>query len=355
MTSPRIVQWLPAFHSGDAIGDSALHIRDYIRSKGYRSDIYALTVDRGLEGLPFDHTADQADAVILHFALPSPLTERLGRYSGRRAIIYHNITPPEFFLPYSRNLARMCAAGRLEITTLVDKVDIALADSEYNRLELEVMGFRRTGEFPIFVDLARYETAPCGALAQSLRDGRRNLIFVGRVVPNKRIENLIYVVHYYKKFISPQVRLIVVGRSTLLPGYSDGLLQRAGDLHLSPEDVMFTGHVTHEELVTYYRNSDCFLSMSEHEGFCVPLVECMHLGVPIVALARCAVPFTLDGAGFLLDGPDIPVAAEAVWQICEDPELRDAVLENQRARLDYFRTERLEKLLDGYLDQLLNG
>ncbi len=351
----RIDQWLPAFHAGDAIGDSAAHIRGYLRSKGFESDIYALTIDQGLDARSFDATADAADAVFLHFALPSPLTERLRRFGGKRGIVYHNITPPQFFEPYDEGLARMCATGRREITTLVDSVDLALADSEYNRLELEVMGFRRTGEFPIFLDLSRYDVAECGALARSLSDGRRNILFVGRIVPNKRVENLIKTVLYYKKYVSPEVRLLVVGRNSLLPAYSRALAILAGDLWLSPEDVVFTGHVTHEELVTYYRHSHCFLSMSEHEGFCVPLIESMRLDLPVVALGRGAVPFTLDGAGFLLSSPDPAVAAEAVWQVCEDASLHEAILENQRARLDYFSTERIERQFDRYLEMLLHG
>lgn len=351
----RIDQWLPAFHAGDAIGDSAAHIRDYLRSKGFASDIYALTIDRGLDARSFEPAADAADAVFLHFALPSPLTDRLRRFGGRRGIIYHNITPPQFFEPYNEALARMCAAGRLEITTLVDSVDLALADSEYNRLELEVMGFRRTGEFPIFLDLSRYDVAECGALARGLSDGRRNILFVGRIVPNKRVENLIKTVLYYKKYISAEVRLLVVGRNSLLPAYSRALAILAGDLWLSPEDVVFTGHVTHEELVTYYRHSHCFLSMSEHEGFCVPLIESMRLDLPVVALGRGAVPFTLDGVGFLLSSPDPAVAAETVWQVCEDASLREAILERQRVRLEYFSTDRIERQFDGYLEMLLHG
>ncbi|MEW6369112.1 MAG: glycosyltransferase [Acidobacteriota bacterium] len=355
MTAARVDQWLPALHRGDAIGDSAFHIRDHLRCRGFQSNLYALTVDRGVDGLPMDAFDGSADAVILHFALPSPLSERLRHFPGRRAIIYHNITPAHYFEPYSHKLARMCTAGRMEITTLVEFVDLALADSEYNRLELDVMGFRRTGEFPIFMDLSRYEAGSCGALRRHLRDGRRNILFVGRVVPNKRIEHLIKAAFYYRKFISPRVRLIVVGKDTLLPAYSRSLRKLAGDLMLSSEDVVFTGHVTHEELVTCYRNSHCFLSLSEHEGFCVPLIESMVFDVPIVALARGAVPFTLGGAGLLLESPDAAEVAEAVSDVCENEELREGILEAQRERLEYFRTERLERLLDEYVDELLGS
>lgn len=353
MAPVRVDQWLPAFHAGDAIGDSALHIRNHLRSKGYESEIRALTVDQGLDARLFAGDADTADAVFMHFALPSPLTERLRRFQGRRGLIYHNITPPDFFAPYNPDLARMCAAGRLEIASLSRDVHMALADSEYNRLELEVMGFTETGELPIFLDLARYDTGQCGALARSLRDGRTNILFVGRVVPNKRIEHLIKTVFYYKKFISPAVRLIVAGRNTLLPAYSDALATLACHLHLSHEDVQFTGHVTHEELVTYYRNSHCFLSLSEHEGFCVPLVESMKMDLPIVALKRGAVPFTLDGAGLLLDDFDPAVTAEFVGEVCNDEALRGQILAGQRERLSYFETNRIERLFDGYLDRLL--
>jgi len=354
MSTQRIDQWLPALHSGDAIGDSAFFVRDQLRRQGFASDLRALTVDRGLDGLPFDDEADRADAAILHFALPSPLTERLRRFPGRRALIYHNITPARFFEPFSEALAGMCTRGRHEIATLANDVDLALADSEYNRLELEFMGFQRTGEFPIFMDLDRYNVGLCGALARSLQDGRRNILFVGRVVPNKRIEQLIKVLRYYKKFISPAVRLVIVGKRSLVPTYAQSLAGLAAELGLSHDDVVFMGHVTHEELVTCYRCSHCFLSLSEHEGFCVPLVEAMVMGVPIVALSRTAVPFTLGDAGLLIDDSSAPVVAETVAAVCEDQDLRDRLLQGQRERLEYFSTDRLAALLDTYVDRLLH-
>ncbi|HEX2694589.1 MAG TPA: glycosyltransferase, partial [Acidobacteriota bacterium] len=296
----RVDQLVPAFHRGDAIGDTALHMRDFLRSKGFVSDIYCLDRDKELEGegLPFAEfrPAGERDVTILHFALPSPLTAGLARQAGRKVILYHNITPERFFAPYNAEMVHICRVGREELASLVPSVDMALADSEYNRRELADLGFRRTDVLPLFIDFRKYET-PASAFVRDLyRDGRTNILFVGRIAPNKKIGDLIKVAFYYKKYISPLVRLIVVGKTSSLPKYFESLVRMADEFYLKPQEIVFTGHVPDEEMFALYEASDVFLSMSEHEGFCLPLVESMAFDLPIVAYDAAAVPFTLDGA-----------------------------------------------------------
>jgi glycosyltransferase involved in cell wall biosynthesis len=353
----RVDQLVPAFHRGDAIGDTALHMRDFLRSRGFVSDIYSLDRDKELEGegRPFAEfpPAGERDVTVLHFALPSPLTAGLARQVGRKVIIYHNITPERFFAPFNAEMARICRVGREELASLVPSVDLALADSEYNRSELAGLGFRRTGVLPLFIDFRKYETPECGFVRDLYRDGRANILFVGRVAPNKKIEDLIKVAFFYKKYISPLVRLIVVGKTRSLPKYFESLVRMADEFFLKPEEIVFAGHVPDAELFALYRASDVFLSMSEHEGFCLPLIESMVFDLPIVAYGVAAVPFTLDGAGVLVGTKRPDRVAELVARVAGDAELRRRIVEGQRRRLERFRGMDLEGFLLGKIKELV--
>lgn len=353
----RIDQLVPAFHRGDAIGDTAFHMREFLRSQGFVSNIYCLDRDKGLEkeGLPFAEfpPSGKGDVTILHFALPSPLTAGLARQAGRKAIVYHNITPERFFAPYDAEMARICRVGREELASLVPLVDLALADSEYNRRELADLGFRRTDVLPLFIDFRKYEAPPYAFVRDFYRDGRVNLLFVGRIAPNKRIEDLIKVAFYYKKYISPLVRLIVVGKTSSLPKYFESLVRMADEFYLKPEEIVFTGHVPDAEMFALYAASDVFLSMSEHEGFCLPLIESMIFSVPIVAFDAAAVPFTLDGAGVLTGTKRPDLVAELVARVAGDAVLRKRIVEGQKRRLERFRAMDLGGFLLGKIKELV--
>ena len=353
----RVDQLVPAFHRGDAIGDTAFHMRDFLRSKGFVSDIYCLDRDKELEAesLPFAEfpPAGRGDVTILHFALPSRLTAALARQAGRKVIVYHNITPEGFFAPYNAEMARICRVGREELASLVPSVDLALADSEYNRRELAGLGFRRTDVLPLFIDFRKYETPPSGFVRGLYRDGRVNILFVGRIAPNKRIEDLIKVAFYYRKYISALVRLIVVGKTSSLPRYFESLVRMADEFYLKPEEIVFTGHVPDEEMFALYRASDVFLSMSEHEGFCLPLIESMVFDLPIVAFDAAAVPFTLDGAGVLVRTKRPDRIAELVARIAGDAGLKEAIVAGQKHRLERFRAMDLGGFLLGKIRELV--
>jgi glycosyltransferase involved in cell wall biosynthesis len=345
----RVDQLVPAFHRGDAIGDTASHMRDFFRSRGLASGIYCLDCDKGLEAEagPFAEfpAPGPGDVTILHFALPSPLTQGFARLKSRKVLVYHNITPEGFFAPFNSEMARICRLGREELAILSAIVDLALADSEYNRRELADLGYRKTGVLPLFIDFGRY-AGPIGSFVHGLyRDDRTNILFVGRVAPNKRIEDLIRTTFYYKKYISPLVRLIVVGKTSALPKYYGSLVRMADEFYLRPEEIVFTGHIPDEEMFALYRASDVFLSMSEHEGFCLPLIESMVFDLPIIAYNSTAVPFTLEGAGVLINSKGPDMVGELVDRVAHDIELRRRVLEGQKARLERFRKMDLGRCL----------
>jgi L-malate glycosyltransferase len=348
-------QWVPAAHQGDAIGDSARRVRHILRGAGHQSDLYALTIDEELRGdvLPFAADgARQGDVTIFHFALPSPMTEAFAGLDHGRVLQYHNITPAQFFAPYDPGLFRLASLGRRELATLVGRVELALGDSEFNREELERLGFDRTGVMPIAVNTERITDAPRRpALEKILSDGLVNILFVGRIAPNKRIEDHIRLAEVYKRYIDSYYRFIFVGRYDGLPRYYAQVRALIDEYQMLPDRFWFTGPVPDADLAAFYRWADVYVSLSEHEGFCVPLVEAMAANVPVLAYAAGAVPETLGGAGVLFTPKDLELAAEAMGMLVYDRPFRQSVLEGQRRRLLDFAPGRIEQRLNEVIGQ----
>lgn len=346
-------QWIPAAHRGDAIGDSARKVRDLIRGMGHESHIYAMTIDEDMrdEVRPFeDEGARRGEVTVLHYALPSPMTEALAALPGGRVLQYHNITPAHFFAPYHPEVFRIAALGRRDVAGLAGRVDLALGDSEYNRRELEALGFERTGVLPIALDLGRITGAPPHPVVDHLLgDGLTNFLFVGRIVPNKRIEDIVRLAEMYKRYIDANYRFVFVGRTDGIPKYYATIRALIAELDMLPERFLFTGPVSDWELAAYYRSASVYLSMSEHEGFSVPLLEAMAAGVPVFAYDSSAVAETLGGAGICWSPKDMEYAAELLGQLAFDPALREAVVARQRQRLEDFSeatlVDRLRQLL----------
>ncbi|MBI2834691.1 MAG: glycosyltransferase family 4 protein [Acidobacteria bacterium] len=344
-----INQWVPAAHKGDAIGDSARRVRDILRCKGHVSALYALTIDDdlGSEVLPFtDPDAGRGDLTIFHFALPSPMTEAFAGLPGGRLLQYHNITPAAFFAPYDAGLFRLAALGRRELASLAGRVDLALGDSDYNRRELEALGFAPTAVMPIAVNTGRITSAPRRpALEKMLDDGLTNFLFVGRIVPNKRIEDHIRLAEHYKRYVDSSYRFIFVGRDDAVPRYAAMIRALMVEYKMPTDRFVFTGPVPDEDLATYYRSASAYLSLSEHEGFCVPLVEAMAADVPVLAYEATAVPETLGGAGVTFAPKDLEYAAELLGSLAHDDDVRRSVLQGQRERLKAFGSDRIERRL----------
>lgn len=353
----RVHQWVPAAHEGDAIGDSARRMRDLLRRRGFESEIFALTIDESLrhDVRPFsDPAASQGDVTILHFALPSPMTAAFMQLRGKRVLQYHNITPAHFFAPYDPQLFRLAVLGRRELAALVGRVDLALADTAYNRSELDALGFRPTDVLPVAVDPARLATAPRRpALEALLNDGLANILFVGRIAPNKRIEDHLRLAEHYKRYVDSYYRFIFVGRYDAVPRYYLQIRALMDEFAPPPNRFLFTGPVPEADLATYYRMASAYVSLSEHEGFCVPLVEAMAADVPILAYAAAAVPETLGGAGVQFAPKDLEHAAELLGLLVYDDEVRRAVVASQRRRLEAFSMERFDQELERVLARVL--
>ena len=344
-----INQWLPAAHTGDAIGDSARRMRGLLRRMGHASDLYALTLDDELRGdvRPFsDPSAKTGDLTIFHFALPSPMTGAFARLPHGRILQYHNITPAFYFAPYDPALFRLAWIARRELATLVGAVDLALGVSEYNRQELVALGFAPTGVLPLAVDVSRVtQVVSRPALSKNLDDDFVNFLFVGRIAPNKKIEDIIRLAEHYKRYVDAYYRFIFVGKYDAVPRYYSTIRSLMSEYRLLNERFVFTGAVPDEDLAVYYRHAAVYISMSEHEGFCAPLLEAMAADVPVLAYSAAAVPETLGGAGVQFAPKDMEYAAELLGILTFDDELRAKVIAGQRRRLADFSDARLEGAL----------
>ena len=349
-------QWVPAAHKGDAIGDSARRVRGLLRDMDHESELYALTIDDDLrhDVRPFaDPAATRGELTIFHYALPSPMTEAFAALGSGRVLQYHNVTPAAYFAPYDPALFRLASLGRDELATLAGRVDLALGDSEYNRRELERLGFDRTGVFPIAVDTSRV-TQPSRrpALDTLLDDGLVNFLFVGRIAPNKKIEDIIRLAEFYKRYVDAYYRFIFVGRFDVVPRYYSMIRALMAEFRFLNDRFLFTGPISDAELAVYYRHAAVYISMSEHEGFCVPLVEAMAADVPVLAYAAAAVPDTLGGAGVQFAPKDLEFAAELLGQLAFDDDFRAGVIAGQRRRLADFGDARVTRELAALLHTL---
>lgn len=345
-------QWVPAAHQGDAVGDHARRVRDLLRAWDHESEIYAMSANESVDVQSWEEPeARDGDITILHFATASPMSAAFGTVPGARVLHYHNVTPARFFAPFDAGLARVAAAARIELADLAGRVDLAVGVSEYNRRELDSLGFRRTAVVPILLDLARLTGAPrVPALEWMLQDGLANILFVGRMAPNKRLEDHIRLAEHYMRYVDAFYRFIFVGRYDVVPGYHASVRAMMSTYRMVPERFWFTGPVPDRELAAYYRNAHAYVSLSEHEGFCVPLVEAMAMDVPVLAYADAAVPETLGGAGVSFRPKDLEFAAELLGGLIYDEPFRQGVLAGQRTRVRDFGRDRAEPALRHMLE-----
>lgn len=355
----RVVQLLPTLSFGDAIGNDTIALKGVISEMGYSTDIYAENIDKRLpEGIAkkADKLRDlkKDDVLIYHKSTGTDLTFKIENYKCRRIMVYHNITPPDFFRPYSTAATQLTELGYKGVEFLRDKVDYVLAVSAYNRSELVKMGYTCPMDIrPILIKFDDYKQTPDEATINKYSDGKKNLVFVGRIAPNKKQENVIRAFYCYKK-LNPESRLILVGSSTGMENYYERLVKYANALGIG-DDVIFPGHIKFSEILAYYRLADAFVCMSEHEGFCVPLVEAMFFDTPIIAYDTSAISDTLGGSGVLLDNNDPVYAAAVIDRVLTDDKLRESIIAGQHKRLEDFSYERIKATFERELTDFING
>jgi glycosyltransferase involved in cell wall biosynthesis len=354
-----IHQFVAGFSHGDAISNEALVLRRIFRSWGYASDIFCETrrILPELRNEAFDAAAYAAqakadDVALLHLSIGSDVNDVFAALPTRKAILYHNITPPEFFHGIQEQIAALLARGREQARALRAQTRVVMADSAFNAQELESWGYPPVRVLPLVLDLARLRSQPDRATLRKYRDGHINVLFVGRCVPNKRLEDGLSAFYYFQKYVEPNSRFIHVGSFAGTEQYHALLLTRVRELHIKNVDM--PGALPQDELNAIYQSSHVFLSMSEHEGFCIPLIESMVHDVPILAYAAAAVPETLDGAGVLFRQKRFDLIAEMMGRLVHDADFRNAVIAEQRSRLARYEQRDLAGEVRAILSPLLD-
>lgn len=358
----RVDQLLPVLGDHDAIGAHALAVRRALRAAGYQSELYAGVVAPGLAGqarpwLDGPGRPDPGRVVIYHASTHAPLAGWLLRRArrGERIVVdYHNITPPVFFRRWLPEAAGEMAAAREELAELAPLAELALADSAFNAAELAGLGYRSPAVSPLLVDLQAYHCQPDQAILARL-DRQRSRggaawLFVGRIAPNKCQHDVIAAFAVHRRLFDPRARLCLVGGVTA-PAYLAALRRMVDALDVEAAVEIVAG-VTGAELTARYLGSDVLVCMSEHEGFCVPLLEAMELGLPIVAHPAAAVPETVGDAAVLVADKDPLVVATAVADLLGDARRRAAIVGAGRARAQRFGLATTSAELLGHLRRL---
>jgi glycosyltransferase involved in cell wall biosynthesis len=345
-------QVVPVLETGDAVGNEVRALRRRLQQHGFDSNVFAVDCGRGENGVqPIDEllAGPRPDAVLFHYAVSSPVTEKLAAAGLPLILLDHNTTPAHYFRLIDRAHYDACRTARREIGVLRGQVRLAVGRSDFTRRELDAMGFRDTAVLPVLSETGDGRASLPGRMRDSPSARGTVLLTVGRVAPNKRLDDAIRLLHAYRRGFDSHAELWIAGDHTRLPVYRralDGLIE-----HLGEDGVRFLGHVSDADLDDCFENASVYVSMSEHEGFGVPLVDAMRRGVPVLARAAAAVPETVGEAGVLTRGRNFPAMAAAARQLVEDRGLRRRQIEKghqQAARLGpEATTARLLDLLAG--------
>jgi glycosyltransferase involved in cell wall biosynthesis len=348
---PRAVhQLLGTFAEGDAVGNEARVFQDALRTLGFESEVFAgrATPSMSRRSHPLEAARERVapgDVLLYHYAIGTPASAVALETRATLVLRYHNVTPAEFYAPFDARVASLCAEGRRALPAFRDRTALALPVSEFNASDLRRAGFPRIEVLPLALDESLFETRPADVLRRRLADGRRNVLFVGRLAPNKRVEDVIRAFAAYQKYAEPGSRLVLAGDPRACPRYADRLRELVDELRI--EEVLFAGALDPQELVACYRTASVFLSLSAHEGYGAPLVEAMRFGVPVVALDAGAVRETLAGGGVLIRDLRFDEIGELIDALVEDESLRAAVLATQERALSRIRDVRPAAALEG--------
>ena len=356
----RIIQLLTTVSYGDAVSNDAIALRDILIARGFHTRIYAENIARRVyeNGLAYPvgqmPVLYEDDVLIYHLSTGTPLNARIPDFRCRKICVYHNITPPRFFEGLDERVRRLTSEGYEQTRALAGAFDYCLADSAYNRQDLLDMGWTCPIDvLPVLIPFDDYK-APCDThVMRRYADDAVNVLFTGRIAPNKKQDDVIRAFALYQRHYQPNSRLFLVGSYGPEDPYY--LRLRALIEHLGVKNVVMPGHIPFAQILSYYHMADLFLCMSEHEGFCVPVVEAMFFGIPVVAYDMAAVGETLGGGGLLLPRePKSPaLAAAALDRVWRDDALREKIRQGQERRLEDFSHETVSRQFCGYLDQFL--
>ncbi len=338
------------------MGFHTLAVDQMLRGLGADSTIYTAHLNAETEDLArhYRHHArdPNPDLVIYQVSIGSPMVDYLLGRPEPLMLNYHNMTPPEFFYGWEPTLGAELAFGRRQLAGLCRRAVVAVADSDFNARELIELECRRVEVVPVLTDDALFPVAGSQPSPADRNDSALTVLFVGRLAPNKCQHDLLAAMAVLRQQI-PTAELVLVGSPTSAR-YEKALREFAVDLGIA-DAVSFEGSVTVPELMSWYRRADVFVCLSEHEGFCVPILEAMAWGVPVVAFDAAAVPKTVAGAGLVLNDKSPAVVAAAVERIISDDPLRERLVKLGSDRASELRAGVVRPQLQEFFADLLKS
>jgi L-malate glycosyltransferase len=335
-------QFVPALLPRDATGDHTLELRNTLRAEGFESDIYVEAAHDELraEASYFESYPERArpgDILLYQLSTASPVAEFLRSRPETLVLDYHNVTPPSFYEGWEEHTAQKVDLALQQAAELAPRATLGIADSTFNADGLRRLGCPRTEVVPILVEVAdggsAIDQTELDRLSAQHGPGTV-LLFVGRLSPNKMQHHLVESLWFYRRWYDPDARLHLVGPA-VTESYAEAVFALADELGLA-HAIEHGQHLSDTELAAWYADADVFVCLSEHEGFCIPLLEAMGSGTPIVAYAAGAVPETLDGAGILLDSKRPSRVAAAVDRVRRDATLAADLVKVGHRRVEAF-------------------
>lgn len=355
--SMKIIQVLPCLAYGDAIGNDTLALDKAIKEMGYETEIFTEDCDKRLPKFTaktmnqWRHLSEE-DIIIYHLAIGWSFVDYIEKEKCKKIAIYHNVTPAHFYKNYNKIAYHACDMGIGEVKKLKNTFDYCLADSEFNKQDLIRYGYTcKIDVLPILIAFDDYRQEATKAIIEKYKGSGSNIIFVGRVVPNKKHEDVIAAFYFYKKYHDPLAKLFLVGSCPEGDAYGCRLKAYIRKLNLS--DVYFTGHIAFKDILAYYKIADLFLCMSEHEGFCVPLVEAMTFDVPVLAYNSCAIEGTLGGSGLMFQDKNPLEVAGLMARILRDDTLKNEIIKGQKERLKDYDNKIVKNIFKNYLQTFI--
>ncbi len=352
-------QVLPSLHVADASGAHTLHARDALRAAGWRSELFVEHVDDELAGEAhpigeLDKYVEPGRTVLLYqLAVGSAVVDVLMQRSEPLVVNYHNLTPASFFWPWAPDWLHAVQSGRDQLHRLAHRAVHAVAVSEFNRRDLLGAGYRSTSVVSPFVD-APMPSSPDGARwrrgSLPVRSEGGRWLFVGKLLPHKAAHDVVKAFAAYRHAYDPGASLVLVGGHPV-PSYARAVAGYARALGVA-HAVELAGSVSTERLADAYATADVFVCLSDHEGFCFPLLEAMRHGLPVVAFDAGAVGDTVGDAGLVLDDKAPARVAAAVHRVFSDPALRGRLVTAGFGRLSVFDLERTKTR---FVDALVTG
>ena len=318
--SRRVHHFTATLSIRDAVSYHTLAVDDLLREMSVETALYAQSIHPDLKDRAFDFRDhadhDPPDLLLYQTSTGSPVADYLLGRPEPLILNYHNLTPAAMFDPWEPHVGAELDHGRRQIARLAQRAVRGLADSQFNGDELTALGLDDVRVVPVL-----FETPSIRGSDNATLGHPPTVLFVGRLAPNKCHEDLIAAMAVLRDRI-PNAGLVLIGVASS-PRYETALRALADEI--CPGGVEFVGSITEAELSAWYRKADVFLCLSEHEGFCVPLIEAMAAGVPVVAFGAAAVPETVGDAALLLDSKAPGAVAAAVERVFLDERLRIAL------------------------------